>query len=62
MRRAKVFFGHGNDNEFDESAALVFHALGLSHDAGASVYSKRVGTKAQQRVRDLITRRIEERV
>jgi ribosomal protein L3 glutamine methyltransferase len=62
LRRAGVFFGHGTDNAFDESAALVFHALGFSHDAGASVYSKRVGKDAQQRVRDLITRRIEERV
>ena len=62
LRRAEVFFGHGTDNAFDESAALVFHALGLSHDAGASVYAKRVGTDAQRRVRDLITRRIEERV
>jgi ribosomal protein L3 glutamine methyltransferase len=40
----------------------VFHALGLSHDAGASVYSKRVGADAQRRARDLITRRIKERV
>jgi ribosomal protein L3 glutamine methyltransferase len=62
LRRAGVFFGHGTDNAFDESAALVFHALGLSHDAGASVYSKRVGADAQRRARDLITRRIEERV
>src|SRR5580693_489736 len=62
LRRAGVFFGHGTDNAFDESAALVFHALGLSHDAGASVYSKRVGADAQRRARDLIARRIEERV
>jgi ribosomal protein L3 glutamine methyltransferase len=62
LRRAGVFFGHGTDNAFDESAALVFHALGLSHDAGASVYSKRVGANTQRRARDLITRRIEERV
>lgn len=62
LRRAGVFFGHGTDNAFDESAALVFHALGLSHDAGASVYSKRVGKDARRRARDLITRRIEQRV
>jgi ribosomal protein L3 glutamine methyltransferase len=62
LRRARVFFGHGTDNALDESAALVFHALGLSHGVGAAVYAKRVGAQAQQRVQELLTRRIEERV
>jgi ribosomal protein L3 glutamine methyltransferase len=62
LRRAEVFFGHGTDNAFDESAALVFHALRLSHDSGSKVYSKQVGVQAQRKVQDLIARRIEERV
>jgi ribosomal protein L3 glutamine methyltransferase len=62
LRRAKVFFGHGTDNAFDESAALVFHTLGLSHDAGSKVYAKRVSARAQQEVQELIARRIKERV
>ena len=62
LRRAEVFFGHGTDNAFDESAALVFHALGLSHEASAKTYAKRVSQAAQQKVNDLVTRRIEERV
>src|SRR5690242_451359 len=61
LRRAGVFFGHGTDNAFDESAALVFHALGLSHDASSKVYGKRVGGRAQREVDDLIARRIETR-
>ncbi len=62
LQRAGVFFGHGTDNAFDESAALVFHALGLSHDAGPEVYRKRVGLRAQREIRELLTLRIETRV
>jgi ribosomal protein L3 glutamine methyltransferase len=62
LRRAGVFFGHGTDNAFDESAALVFHALGLSHDAAPKVYRKPVGVRQQREVEDLLARRIQERV
>jgi len=62
LRRARVFFGHGTDNAFDEAAALVFHALGLSQESGAKVYAKRVGTRAQGKVSELIARRIETRL
>ena len=62
LRRAGVFFGHGTDNAFDESAALVLHALNLSHETSAKVYTKRVSARAQREVEDLISRRIEARV
>ncbi len=62
MRRARVFYGHGTDNALDESAALVFHALRLSHEAPASIYAKRVGATARQRAEALFVRRIKERI
>jgi ribosomal protein L3 glutamine methyltransferase len=62
LTRAKVFYGHGTDNALDESAALVFHALNLSHDTARSVYGKRVTAAAQRRAEALIIRRINERI
>ena len=46
----------------DDAAALVFHALNLSHDLGAAAYRKRVSATARQRAEELITRRIKERI
>src|ERR1700742_2179915 len=62
LSRSKVFYGHGTDNAVDDSAALVFHALSLSHESHASVYRKRVSAEAQARVEALVTRRIDERI
>ncbi len=62
MRRAGVFFGHGTDNARDEAAALVLHALGLSYRAAQRRLGRPVGARARTRVRELLGRRIAERI
>ncbi|HEY2403168.1 MAG TPA: 50S ribosomal protein L3 N(5)-glutamine methyltransferase [Steroidobacteraceae bacterium] len=62
LKRAKVFYGHGIENAVDEAAALVFHAMNLSHDLGAAAYRKRITAAVRQRADELITRRIKERI
>jgi ribosomal protein L3 glutamine methyltransferase len=60
LQRARVFFGHGTDNAWDESAALVWHALRLPTPS-ARIYARTVTPRQQLQARELITRRIQER-
>lgn len=61
LRQARVFFGHGTDNARDEAAVLVWHALKLPAP-GPRIYARATTGRQQQLARELLTRRIRERI
>jgi ribosomal protein L3 glutamine methyltransferase len=62
LERARLHYGHGTAGPRDEAAALIFHALGLTHDSAPASYRRTVPDGGAARVAALLRRRIEERV
>jgi ribosomal protein L3 glutamine methyltransferase len=62
LDRARLAFGHGTDNAWDDAAALVLHAAGLPLDSDARVYTRRLPVRARERIARLVDRRIRERM
>ena len=62
FNEAGLFFGHGTDNALDESVVLVLHALHLPSDLPVQYLDARLTLDERERVLDLLTRRVEERL
>ncbi|QYJ73957.1 MULTISPECIES: 50S ribosomal protein L3 N(5)-glutamine methyltransferase [Shewanella] len=59
---AKVYYGHGTDNAWDEAVALVFHALHLPDDLGREVINANLTSSEKHKIVELIIRRVRERL
>lgn len=59
---ARVWFGHGNDNAFDEAAELVIFGAGLRHEDAPGIYSRELSPRQRDEVLQLFDRRIRGRV
>ncbi|MCC6198272.1 MAG: 50S ribosomal protein L3 N(5)-glutamine methyltransferase [Burkholderiales bacterium] len=62
MGEMKLAFGHGSTQAYDEAAYLLLHALHLPPDRLDSFLDAHVTQDERQRLADLFTRRIEDRV
>lgn len=60
--KAKLHFGHGTDNAWDEAVLLVCHVLAISPNANRRVLTRKVTSKQQQQISALVQRRIQERI
>jgi len=59
--RARLWFGHGTDNAWDEAAWLAAHALGAPLPLAQSALDDPVDEGSRRRIDDLYARRIKER-
>lgn len=62
FNQAELFFGHGNDNAYDEAAYLILHTLHLPLDTLEPFMQARLLTDEKVRLLQLIRRRVEERI
>ncbi|NVJ62085.1 MAG: 50S ribosomal protein L3 N(5)-glutamine methyltransferase [Gammaproteobacteria bacterium] len=61
MSEHQVYFGHGTDNPWDESVALVLQSLQLPFDYPSELYSARLTKSEKTRIIDFLKQRIEQR-
>lgn len=62
FNEAKLAFGHGTENAFDEAAYLILHALHLPPDRLEPFLDATLTTSELGRVLDLVERRVAERI
>ena len=60
--QARLFFGHGTDNAWDEALTLVLHALSLSWDVDSDLLEQTLTEQQQAEIRGLFERRINEQI
>ena len=62
FEEADLFYGHGTDNPWDEAVYLVFTVLGVSFEADESQTSRELSVTEREKLDELVSRRIEQRV
>lgn len=62
FNQAGLFFGHGNDNAFDEAVYLILSSLSLPLDKLEPFLDAKLTAEETARIRKLIERRITERI
>lgn len=62
FNRADLFYGHGNDNSWDEAITLILHTLALPSQLSEHIMMCRLTVDEKHQVIDIIEQRISKRV
>src|SRR5574340_352455 len=62
FNEAKLFFGHGSSNAYDEAAYLILHTLHLPPDRLEPFLDARLTDSERAEVLNIIQRRVEQRI
>jgi len=62
FNEAGLYFGHGTENAWDESATLIMHSLHLPYDVSQQVLDARLTTDERTHLLELINLRVEKRL
>jgi ribosomal protein L3 glutamine methyltransferase len=62
LRRARVHFGHGTTDAWDEAAEIVFFAARIPHELGNAAYARPLTAHRGAQVNALLRRRIAQRM
>lgn len=62
FNEAKLFFGHGTDNAWDEASALILTALHLPHDINPTILDAHLIQQEKDHLLNLIDLRITKRI
>jgi ribosomal protein L3 glutamine methyltransferase len=62
LLQAGVYFGHGTNNAWDESVALVLYGLGITDQGSQELLQKQLAASAVEEITDLFRTRAKERI
>jgi ribosomal protein L3 glutamine methyltransferase len=62
LQHADVYFGHGTDNAWDESVALVLYGLGVKSHGSQELLQQILAASTVNRIKDLFHTRVIERI
>ncbi|MFP8965409.1 50S ribosomal protein L3 N(5)-glutamine methyltransferase [Pokkaliibacter sp. CJK22405] len=59
---AKIFFGHGTDNAWDEAVNLVLNSVHLAWDVDKEVLDARLTRQEREKIADWVVKRVKDRI